>query len=263
MSKLPSLQELLEAGVHFGHQAKRWNPKMSRYIFAARDGIHVIDLENTENLLKKAAEFVKEVGSQGGLILFISTKKQVADIVRTEAQRVGALYLTSRWFGGLLTNFDEVKKTIDKLPNLEEELKENTSLKKREQLLIQREITKLERFLGGVRGLDKLPNAIFIVDSRREENAVREAKKLGIPIIALVDTNADPTFIDYPIPANDDAMRSVALLTKAIADSYQEGLELFAKKSEKEAKEAKETAEKAAKLIEEEEVEALAASVKK
>ena len=232
MVKIPSLKELLEAGVHFGHQARRWNPKMKRYIFTQQSGIHVIDLEKTHEQIKEAARFVKETASNGGRVIFLATKKQTADIVKREASRAGAMHLTHRWLGGLMTNFDSVKKNLEKLPVLEEKLKdESLKLTKKEQLLIQREIDKLTRFIGGLRELDKLPDALVIVDSRKEENAVREANKMSVPIVALVDTNADPTQVDYPIAANDDAIKSVTLIVKTLADAYEEGQRIREKKS--------------------------------
>lgn len=218
---------------------------MKPYIFTVASGIHVIDLEQTENALKKAALFVKEVASGGGSVVFLATKKQTAEIVKAEAQRVGAMYLTHRWLGGLLTNFDSVKKNIKKLPKLEEELADKESgLTKKEQLLLQREINKLERILGGIRELERLPDALFVVDSRKEDNAVREANKMGIPVVALVDTNADPTKVDYPIPANDDAIKSVSLLVKGIANAYGEGRKIWEKKEEKAVKKAEEAKKK-------------------
>ncbi|MEX0621437.1 MAG: 30S ribosomal protein S2 [Candidatus Woykebacteria bacterium] len=231
MLKIPTLTQLLEAGVHFGHRSSRWNPKMKPFIFTQQAGIHVIDLEKTENALKKAAEFVKELAERGGNIVFLATKKQTAEIVKEQAQRVGSMYMTKRWLGGLLTNFDAVKKTIDKLPKLEEKLADKESgLTKKEQLLIQREADKMTRSIGGIRNLAKLPDALFVIDSRKEDNAVREANKMDVPVIALVDTNADPTKIDYPIPANDDAIKSVSLLVSTIADAFEDGKKSWQKK---------------------------------
>ena len=205
---------------------------MKRYIFALQSGIHVIDLEKTHEQMKEAAKFVKEVSSKGGRVIFLATKKQTADIVKSEASRAGAMYLTHRWLGGLLTNFDSVKRNREKLPALEEQLKdENSKLTKKEQLLVQREIDKLTRFIGGIRELDKVPDALVIVDSRKEENAVREANKMDVPIVALVDTNGDPTRINYPIAANDDAIKSVTLIVKTLADAYEEGQQTREKKS--------------------------------
>ncbi len=217
---------------------------MGSYIFSSKEGIHIIDLEQTETRLKEAAEFLKEIASRGGTVIFVATKKQAAEIVKGEAERVGALYLTHRWVGGILTNWESVQKTIQKLPKLEEELKEAQSLglTKKEQLLIQKEIAKLKEFIGGVRSLEKLPDALFVVDSRKEDNAVREASKMGVPVAAIVDTNADPTKVTYPIPANDDAIKSISIIVKAVADAIEEGHRIFEKKLDKDTKE-KERAE--------------------
>jgi len=248
MSKLPSLKELLEAGVHFGHETKRWNPKMRPYIFTAKEKIHIIDLEKTEEALKKAVEFVKNIGRRNGKIIFLSTKKQATEIVKSEAERVKAIHLTVRWLGGLFTNFETLTKNLKKLADLEENMK-NDSYTKREQLLMARKAEKLNRLIGGIRELDTLPDAIFIVDAKKEENAVFEAKKVGVPIVAIVDTNSDPTLIDYPIPGNDDAIKSISILVKTIADAYEEGKNLAAKHEadlpeEKEKKESKAEANK-------------------
>lgn len=241
MSNLPSLKELLEAGVHFGHETKRWNPKMAKYIFAAKEKIHIIDLEKTEKALQDAVDYVQKLGSEGKTIVFLATKRQASEIVKTEAQRSGAMYMTTRWLGGLFTNFEMVNKSLAKMTELESTSKDD-KYTKREQLLMVRALDKLERYVGGIRGMSALPEALFIVDSRKEDNAVKEAKKVNVTTIALVDTNADPTVIDYPIPGNDDAIRSISIIVKTIADSYLEGKELHAKRLAKEekAEEAKE-----------------------
>ncbi|MDP2720712.1 MAG: 30S ribosomal protein S2 [bacterium] len=245
MTKIPTLQKLLEAGVHFGHQSRRWNPKMKPYIFSQQSGIHVIDLEKTEKALSEAAKFIKEVSAAGRTVIFLATKKQTAEIVKEEAKRVEAMYLTHRWIGGLLTNFDTVKKTLEKLSDLETKYNNKESgLTKRELLFLKRGIDKMERTLGGVRNLNRLPDAIFIVDARKEDNAVKEARKMNIPVVALVDTNADPTGVDYPIPANDDAIKSVSLLVKTIANAYEEGKRIWEKKSADNAKKAEASREK-------------------
>lgn len=236
MASLPSLKEMLEAGVHFGHETRRWNPKMSKYIFTSKEKIHVIDLEKTEEALQKAVNYVADIASKGKKIIFLATKKQASEIVKTEAERVGAMYLSTRWVGGLFTNFDEVKRTINKLGELEEKSKDD-KYTKREQLLMSRQIEKLERYVGGVRDIETLPEAIFIVDSKKEDNAVAEARKTGVTIVAMVDTNGDPTVIDYPIPANDDAIRSISLLVKTVADAYLSGKELGAKKESEKSNE--------------------------
>ena len=235
MAKLPKIEELLDAGVHYGHQIKRWNPKMGPYIFTQRGGIHVIDLEKTEVQLETAVNFIKKVGEVGGTVLFLATKKQAGDIIEEEAKNVGAYYLPVRWLGGILTNFEAVRKTVDKFDILEEKLKQKESYTKKEQLLMKRDLTKLERVLGGVRDMIKLPDSLFIVDSRKEDNAVREANKMEIPIIALVDTNGDPTKIDYPIAANDDSIKSISLLVKTVAGAYKDGKKIGEKKSAKQA----------------------------
>ncbi|HSX58351.1 MAG TPA: 30S ribosomal protein S2 [Candidatus Saccharimonadales bacterium] len=253
----PSLKELLEAGVHFGHETKRWNPKMAGNIFTAKEKIHIIDLEKTESALKEATAFVKDLGKAQGQIIFLGTKRQAADIVKEQAERVGAMYLTTRWVGGLFTNFEQVQKNLAKLSDLEEKSKDDRFTKK-EQLLMTREVEKLIRNIGGVRTMTKLPEAIFIVDSRKEDIAVKEARKMGVKIVAIVDTNGDPTTIDYPIPGNDDAIRAISILVKAIADSYDEGKNTGEKKSPEEKVEKVEevsapVAEKAKAKVEKEE----------
>lgn len=235
MSKIPSLKDLLEAGVHFGHETKRWNPKMASYIFTAKEKIHIIDLEKTEKLLQNAVDFVEKLGSEGKNIVFLATKRQAGEIVKTEAQRVGAMYLSTRWLGGLFTNFETVNKTLVKMTELEEKSKSDTYTKK-EQLIMTRELDKYDRYVGGIRKMVKHPDAIFIIDSRKENNAVKEARKMNVTTIALVDSNADPTVIDYPIPGNDDAIRSISIIVKTIADAYLEGKELFNKKQTKDKK---------------------------
>lgn len=248
MSNIPSMQDLLEAGVHFGHQVRRWNPKMRSFIFTAREGVHVIDLEKTYAKLGEACEFVKSVGAAGGVIIFLGSKKQARSIIVEEAQRCGAKFITERWIGGLVTNYEQTGKNIKKLADLKAkkeagEFKERT---KKENLLIDREIAKLERLYGGVAGLEKLPDAIFIVDVRKEENAAREAKKREIPVVAIADTNVDLDLIDYPIPGNDDAIKAIRIITAAVADSYLEGKQAHDKKSAKEAKAAKKAESKEA-----------------
>ncbi len=244
MNKKPSLTDLLEAGVHFGHQVRRWNPKMKKYIFSQQSGIHIIDLEKTEQQLNESSGFIKDTASRGGEVIFLATKKQTSVIVKTEAERAGAMYLTHRWLGGLLTNFDSVKKTIEKLFNLEEKLsREEKNYTKKELLLIQKEIIKLTRFIGGIRNLKKLPDCLVIVDARKENNAVREANKMLVPVVALVDTNADPTNINYPIAANDDAIKSVSLIIRTLTNAYEEGRNIWQKReAEREKKEQKEAA---------------------
>ena len=229
------MKDLLEAGAHFGHQSRRWNPKMGQYIFGEKAGVHIIDLEKTEAALAEAADFVKSVTSEGGKIIFLATKKQAHDIVKSEAERVGAMYLVERWLGGLFTNFEAVRKTLEKMPVLEEKSQIGSSYTKKEQLLFSRELAKLKRYVGGVAGLEKLPEILFIVDAKKEDNAVREARKTGVKVVAIVDTNADPTKVDYAIPANDDALKSIGLIAKTIADAVSEGKAIWEKKAKKEA----------------------------
>ena len=234
--QVPSMQELLEAGVHFGHQVRRWNPKMKGFIFGAREGVHVIDLAQTVARLEEACDFVAKIAEAGGTIIFLASKNQARSIIAEEAQRARANYITERWIGGLLTNWEVAGKNIKKLSDLKakKEAGEFKDRTKKENLLIDREIAKLERFYGGLAGLEKLPDALFVVDVRKEENACREAKKKGIPVVAICDTNADLFLVDYPIPGNDDAIKAIKIVTGAIADAYKEGREKFEKKSAKE-----------------------------
>ena len=217
------LDQLLEAGVHFGHQTRRWNPKMKPFIFAERNGIHIIDLRKTLDRLQIAQQAVREVVLRGDRILFICTKKQLRSVIEVEAQRSGSFYVTERWLGGMLTNFQTIRKQIRRLKELERGQEENAFefYTKKERLLLERERAKLDKYLVGVKDMGRLPGAVFVVDARREIIAVREAAKLRIPIIAITDTNADPDLIDYPVPGNDDAIRSVTLISKAIADTVE------------------------------------------
>lgn len=218
------IQDLLEAGVHFGHQSSRWNPKMKRYIFAARNGIHIIDLKKTLNALQEAQQAVREVTLEGDRVLFVCTKRQLRPIVEAEAARCGSFWVTERWLGGMLTNFSTIKKQIRRLKELDRGLEEGSYefYTKKEQLLLQRERDKLDKYMGGVKDMGRLPGALFIVDAKKETIALKEARKLGVPIIAIADTNADPDAIDYPIPGNDDAIRSVQLIASAIADAIEQ-----------------------------------------
>jgi small subunit ribosomal protein S2 len=217
------LDQLLEAGVHFGHQTRRWNPKMKPFIFTERNGIHIIDLRKTLDRLQIAQQAVREVVLRGDRVLFICTKKQLRSVIEQEAQRCGSFYVTERWLGGMLTNFQTMRKQIRRLKELERGQEENAFefYTKKERLLLERERIKLDKYLAGVKDMGRLPGAVFVVDARREIIAVREAAKLGVPIIAIADTNADPDLIDYPVPGNDDAIRSVTLITKAIADTIE------------------------------------------
>ncbi|MGD2120157.1 MAG: 30S ribosomal protein S2 [Gemmatimonadota bacterium] len=217
------LNELLEAGVHFGHQTRRWNPKMRGFIFTERNGIHIIDLRKTLDRLNRAQQAVREVVLKGERVLFVCTKRQLRTIIEQEAERSGSLYVTERWLGGMLTNFQTIRNQIRRLKELERGQEENAFefYTKKERLLLDRERMKLEKYFSGVKDMTRTPGAVFVVDARREAIAVKEAHRLGIPVIAIADTNADPDLIDYPIPGNDDAMRAVGLITKAIADAVE------------------------------------------
>ena len=220
-----TMKELLEAGVHFGHQKERWNPKMRKFIFTERNGIHIIDLQQTLKYFEQAYDYVADLVANGGTILFVCTKKQGQDIVKEEAQRCGMYYVNKRWLGGTLTNFQTIRKGIFKLKMLKKMEEEGVfdRLPKKEAMKLKRKKEKLETYIGGIENMNRLPDALFIVDVVREENAVREARKAGVPIVALVDTNADPDLVDIPIPANDDAIRAIRLLTSRIADAVLEG----------------------------------------
>ena len=232
-----TMKELLEAGVHFGHQTKRWNPKMQKYIFGERNGIYIIDLQKTLRKFREAYAFVRDVGAAGGTMLFVWTKKQAQETVFDEATRCGMFYVNQRWLGGTLTNFATIRKSIARLKKLEEmnESCEYERLPKKEVLGLERELQKLEKALAGIKEMDRLPSAVFIVDPRTEKIAMAEAQRLAIPIVAIVDTNCDPTGIDYPIPGNDDAIRSVRLITSRIADAVNEGRGTLAKEEPEEA----------------------------
>ncbi len=243
------VQDLLGAGAHFGHLTRRWNPKMRKYIFMERNGIHIIDLQKTLDQLKKAQDAVAKIIRNGESILFIGTKKQASDIIRNEAERAGQFFVNHRWLGGGLTNFSTIRKSIKRMKNQEKMSTDGTYEKigKKEILMIERELEKLTRVLGGIRDMNRLPGAMFIVDTRKESIAVSEAKKLGIPIIGMVDTNSDPDPIDFPIPCNDDAFKAIALITRAISDTIMEAGKARERQKEEEAA-AKEEANKAAEL---------------
>ena len=219
-----SMKQLLEAGVHFGHQTRRWNPKMKRYIFTERNGIYIIDLQKTVKKVDEAFNFVKNLAQDGGKVLFVGTKKQAQDTIKDEAIRSGMYYVNQRWLGGTLTNFQTIQKRVNRLKDIERMEEDGTFdvLPKKEVVMILKEKERLEKFLGGIKDMDNLPDALFIVDPRKERIAVKEAQKLNIPIIAMVDTNCDPDEIDYVIPANDDAIRAVKLLTSKMADAILE-----------------------------------------
>ena len=234
-----SMKQLLEAGVHFGHQTRRWNPKMAKYIFTERNGIYIIDLQKTVKKLDEAYNFVRDVAAEGGSILFVGTKKQAQESIREEATRCGMHYVNARWLGGMLTNFRTIRRRIDRLNQLKAMEADGTfdMLPKKEVVKLNLEIEKLEKFLGGIKEMKQLPVALFIVDPRKERIAVAEAKKLGIPIVAIVDTNCDPDEIDYVIPGNDDAIRAVKLISGTIASAIVEGKEGQMGAAEAEAKE--------------------------
>ena len=220
-----SMKQLLEAGVHFGHQTKRWNPKMKPYIFGARSGIYIIDLQKTVRCFKDAYDFICDTVKNGEKVLFVGTKKQAQDAIQEEALRVGQYYVNNRWLGGMLTNFSTIKKSIDRLRRIEAMAEDGTygKLTKKEVLQLEKEKEKLEKNLGGIKGMTKLPGAIFVIDCKKEAISVKEARKLGIPVVAVVDTNCDPDDIDYVIPGNDDAIRAIRLFTGKIADACAEG----------------------------------------
>lgn len=220
-----SLAELLESGVHFGHQTRRWNPKMSPYIYTSRNGVHIIDLVQTAQLIEEAYATVRDASEQGKKVLFVGTKRQAAGIVAQEAARCGAYYVNQRWLGGMLTNWATIKTRVDRLKELErrDESGALDLLPKKEAAVLRREMEKLRKYLGGIKTMRKLPDMVLIVDHRREYNAVQECQKLGIPIIALLDTNCDPDVVDIPIPANDDAIRSIKLIVGKLADAIYEG----------------------------------------
>lgn len=220
-----SMKQLLEAGVHFGHQTRRWNPKMAEYIFTERNGIYIIDLQKTVKKIEEAYYFIKEVAMNGEDVLFVGTKKQAQDSIREEAARSGQFFVNARWLGGMLTNFKTIRKRIDRLNQLI--AMENDGifnvLPKKEVIKLKAEMEKLEKYLGGIKNMKRLPGALFIVDPRKEKNAILEARKLGIPVVAIVDTNCDPDEVDYVIPGNDDAIRAVKLIAAKVADAIIEG----------------------------------------
>ena len=220
-----SMKQLLEAGVHFGHQTRRWNPKMATYIFTERNGIYIIDLQKTVKKLEEAYFFVRDMAASGESILFVGTKKQAQDAIKEEAERCGQFYVNARWLGGMLTNFKTMRTRIARLNQLQKMQADGTFdlLPKKEVIKLQLEIAKLEMYLGGVKEMKKLPGALFVVDSRKEKNAIAEARKLNIPIVAIVDTNCDPDEIDYVIPGNDDAIRAIKLISQTMANAVLEG----------------------------------------
>ena len=231
-----SMKQLLEAGVHFGHQTRRWNPKMAEYIFTERNGIYIIDLQKTVKKIEEAYDFIRSVAQEGGEILFVGTKKQAQETIKEEAQRVGMHYVDARWLGGMLTNFKTIKKRIERLAQLHKMEEDGTFdlLPKKEVIGLRGEMEKLEKYLGGIKNMKKAPAAIFVVDPRKERIAISEAKKLDIPIVAIVDTNCDPEDVDYLIPGNDDAIRAVKLVVSTISNAIIEGREGTQEEAEEE-----------------------------
>lgn len=262
-----TMKELLEAGVHFGHQSKRWNPKMGKYIYSSRNNIHVIDLHKSIPLIEKACEFIRTTVKANGTVLFVGTKKQAQDAIEEEAKRCGMFYVRDRWLGGTLTNFKTLKKNIVRMKEIEKMEADGVfeKLPKKEVITIKREFNKMIRSLGGIREMANQPSILFVVDSQKEATAILEAKRLGIPIVAVVDTNCDPDLVDFPIPANDDAIRSIKLLTGIIADAVLAGREIgkpLEERTEEIAVPAEEeTMEEAMMLSEEERLAALAPKV--
>ena len=228
-----TMKQLLEAGVHFGHQTKRWNPKMKRYIFTARNGIYIIDLQQTVKMFRAAYDVVRDMAAEGKTVLFVGTKKQAQEAVEEEARRAGTPYVNVRWLGGMLTNFQTIRKSLDRLQKLSEMTTDGTAekLPKKEVLRLAKERARLEKVLGGIKDLRRVPDAIFVVDPSREEIAVLEARRLSIPIIAIVDTNCDPDLIDYVIPGNDDAIRAIKLFLGKVADAILEGSAVYKEKT--------------------------------
>ena len=234
-----TIKQLLEAGVHFGHQTSRWDPKMKPYIFGARNGIHIIDLQQTVGMLREVCSFVRDLAAQGGQMLFVGTKKQAQEVVREEAERCGMFYVNNRWPGGMLTNFQTIRKSIERLKKIEEMLDApaiSQALTKRELLGLSRERDKLMLALGGIKHMRKLPDALFIIDTKKEEIAVQEANKLGIPVVAPIDTNCDPDVISYKVAGNDDAIRAIRLFTNVIAEAVLEGKSVYDERQQGEGK---------------------------
>lgn len=244
MSKV-QVEDLLLAGSHFGHLTRRWDPKMKKYIFMERNGIHIIDLKKTLSLIEEASNALARISGEGKKVLFVGTKKQAKQIIKDQAERCGAFYVSERWLGGMLTNFNTVRKSIKKLTNIQRMEADGTfeKLVKKERLILSREREKLEKVLNGIVNMTRLPGAIFVVDIRKEHIAISEARKLNIPVYAIVDTNCDPDLVDYPIPANDDAVKSIEIITRAMADAVLQGTNEARIKEEDESEEMKEKLE--------------------
>ncbi len=244
MSTVVTMKQLLESGVHFGHQTRRWNPKMKRYIFTERNGIYIIDLQQSLSYIDRAYEFIRETVAHGGTILYVGTKKQAQEAIAEQARRVGMPYVNQRWLGGMLTNFSTVYKRLQRLKELEEidfDDVAGSGMTKKELLGLKRERDKLDKTLGGIRDMARVPSAVWVVDTKKEHIAINEARKLGIPVVAILDTNCDPDEVNYPIPGNDDAIRSVALLTRVVADAVADGLMARAGAAETDEKPADDT----------------------
>jgi small subunit ribosomal protein S2 len=250
------MKELLEAGVHFGHQTKRWNPKMKEYIFGERNGIYIIDLQKTLKMFKEASKFVQDLANDGRIVLFVGTKRQAQDAIAEEAQRCGMFYINQRWLGGLLTNWVTVQKSVKRLKELDEMATDGRYelLPKKEVIKLERERKHLQANLAGIKNMSRLPDAIFVIDSNKEQIAVREARKLGIPVVAVVDTNCDPSEVDYVIPGNDDALRAIRLFTSKISESIAEGAQLMTDKQVADMQAAADAAQVAADQTQVEEV---------
>ena len=249
-----SMKQMLETGVHFGHQTRRWNPKMKPYIFGSRKGIHIIDLQQTVKLYQKAHDFIVDVVASGRNVLFVGTKRQAREVVKSEAERVGMFHVTNRWLGGTLTNFQTIKGSIERLKNLEKMFEDGTVNRflKKEIVMMQREVKKLNADLGGIKDMENIPGAAFIIDPKKEDIAVKECRKLGIPIVAVVDTNCDPDMIDFVIPGNDDAIRAIKLFAGSIADACLEGQARSGERDAQDAAAEKEHQEPALEQIEKE-----------
>ena len=231
-----SMKELLEAGVHFGHQTRRWNPKMRPYIFGKRNGIYIVDLQKTLQLFEEASKFLRDTVTAGGTVLFVGTKRQAQDVVKEEAARCGMFHVANRWLGGTLTNFVTVRKSVERYKEIERQLASTDApLTKKERVQLERERAKMEKNLAGIRDMESLPEALYVIDTNHEHNAVHEANRLGIPVVAVVDTNCDPDVVDYPIPGNDDAIRAIKLFTSRIADTVLEALAMVEGRTEGEA----------------------------
>jgi len=246
-----TMKELLEAGVHFGHQTKRWNPKMKEFIFGERNGIYIIDLQKTLKMFKEASKFVQDLATDGRIVLFVGTKRQAQDAIAEEAQKCGAFYINQRWLGGLLTNWVTVQKSVKRLKELDEMATDGRYelLPKKEVIKLERERKHLQANLAGIKNMNRLPDAIFVIDSNKEQIAVREARKLGIPVVAVVDTNCDPTEVDYVIPGNDDALRAIRLFTSKISESIAEGAQLMTDKQVADMQTASDAAQAAADAV--------------